>query len=63
MNGSTFVLTEALVGSKWLASHRSRFTPSTNCKGGRVEARALLDGVEKRKFLIVPVLELRPPGL
>jgi hypothetical protein len=34
--------------------------PSTHWTGGWVDPRATLDNVEKRKFLILPGLELQP---
>jgi hypothetical protein len=40
----------------------SRFTPGTHWIGGWVVPRAGLDDVEKRKFLTLPGLELRPLG-
>jgi hypothetical protein len=36
--------------------------PSNHWLGGWVEPRTGLDDVEKRKFLTLPVLELRPLG-
>jgi hypothetical protein len=44
-----------------------RFTPSdrdlgTHCVGGWVGPRARMDGVENRKFLTLPGLELRQLG-
>jgi hypothetical protein len=36
--------------------------PVTHWIGGSVDPRAGLDDVEKRKFLILPGLELRPLG-
>jgi hypothetical protein len=67
MYGSTFFLTSALVRGERSASRPDRFTPEekapgTHWKGGWVNPRAGLDHVEKRKFLILPGLELRPPG-
>jgi hypothetical protein len=61
------VLTSALVGAEWSASRPSRFTPGerapgTHCIGCCVDHRAGLDDVEKRKFLTLPGLELRPVG-
>jgi hypothetical protein len=58
-------LTSALVGGEWLASLHGRFTPGekapgTHWIGGWVDPRAGLDNVEKRKFLPLPGLELRP---
>jgi hypothetical protein len=58
-------LTSALVGVEWSASLTGRFTlgergPGTQWIGGWVGLRASLDGVEKRRFLTLPGLELRP---
>jgi hypothetical protein len=60
-------LTSALVGGKWSASRSGRFTPGerapdTHWIGGWVGPRAVLDDVEKRKFLTLQglALELRP---
>jgi hypothetical protein len=60
-------LTSALVGGEWSASRPCRFTPeervtSTHWIGGWVGPRAGLDYLEKRKFLTLPGLELRPLG-
>jgi hypothetical protein len=60
-------LTTSLVGSKWSASRPGRFTPGERTPGshwigGWVDPRAGLDDVEKRKFLTLPRLELRPLG-
>jgi hypothetical protein len=60
-------LTSALAGGEWSASRPSRFTPKeratgTHWIGGWVDPRAGLDYVEKRKFLILPGLELRHIG-
>jgi hypothetical protein len=49
----------------WSASRPDRFTPEkepagTHYIGGWVDLRAGLDDVEKRKFLALPGLELRP---
>jgi hypothetical protein len=60
-------LTPALVGGEWSASHPGRFTPEerapgTHWKGGWVDPRTGLDYVDKRKFLSLPGLELRPLG-
>jgi hypothetical protein len=57
-------LTLALVGSEWSTLRPGRFIPGetaagTHWIGGLVEPRAGLDDVEKRKFLILPGLELR----
>jgi hypothetical protein len=56
----------ALVGGEWSASRSCRFTPgeralSTHCIGGWLGPRFSLDDVEKRKFLILPGLELPTP--
>jgi hypothetical protein len=59
---STFSLTSALAGGEWSASRPGRFTPGTHSIGGWVDPRAGLDDVEKRKFLILLGLELRPLG-
>jgi hypothetical protein len=56
------VLTSALVGGEWSASLPCRFTPGIHSIGGWVDHRASLDDVEKRKFLTLPGLELRPLG-
>jgi hypothetical protein len=58
-------LSSTLVGSEWSASRRGRLTsgertPGTHWIGGWVGPRAGLDDVEKRKFLTLPGLELRP---
>jgi hypothetical protein len=50
------LLTSALAGVEWSASRPRRFTPGTHSKGGWV------DDLEKRKFLTLPGLELRPLG-
>jgi hypothetical protein len=57
-----FFLTLVLVGGELSASRPSPFTPVTHCIGGWVGPRAGLDDVEKRKFLTLPGLELRPLG-
>jgi hypothetical protein len=58
-------LTSALTGGEWSASRSGRFTPvrapGTHWIGGCVDPRAGLDDV-KRKFVILPGLELRPLG-
>jgi hypothetical protein len=58
-------LTSALDGCEWSASRPGRFTPGgrapgTHWIGGWVGPRAGLDYMEKRKFLTLPGLELRP---
>jgi hypothetical protein len=53
-------LTLAQVAGEWSASRTCRFTPGTHCIGGWVDPRAGLDDVDKRKFLTIPGLELRP---
>jgi hypothetical protein len=60
-------LTSVLVGCEWSVSRSDRFTPGeralgTNWIEGWVGHRAGLDDVEKRKFLTLPGLELRPLG-
>jgi hypothetical protein len=55
-------LTSALVGGEWSTSRPDRFTPGTHWIGGRVDLRASLNDLEKRKFLTLPGLELRPLG-
>jgi hypothetical protein len=59
-------LTSALAGSEWSASRPGHFTPgegapSTHWIESWVGPRAGLDDVQKRKFLTLPGLELRPP--
>jgi hypothetical protein len=58
-------LTWALVGGGWSASCPGRFTPGETAPGTHwigvwVDPRAGLDNVEKRKFLNLLRLELRP---
>jgi hypothetical protein len=58
-------LTLALAGSEWSASRPGRFTPGerapgTHWIGGWVHLSAGVDDLEKRKFLTLPGLELRP---
>jgi hypothetical protein len=58
-------LTSGLVGGEWLISRPDRFTPGerapvTHWIGGWVDLVAGLDDLEKRKFLTLPRLELRP---
>jgi hypothetical protein len=53
--------------SEWSASYTSWFTPrkrapGTHWTGGWVDPRAGLDDVEKRKFLTLSGLKLRPLG-
>jgi hypothetical protein len=55
-------LTSALVWGEWSASRPGRFTPGTHWIGGWIDPRVGLDDVEKRKFLTLPRLELRPRG-
>jgi hypothetical protein len=60
-------LTSALIGGEWSASRPGRFIPrgrthGTHWTGGWVGPRAGLDYEEKRKFLTLPWLELRPLG-
>jgi hypothetical protein len=60
---SHIFLTSALAGGEWSASCPGRFTPGeratgTHWIGGCVDPRAVLDDVKKRKFLIIPGLEL-----
>jgi hypothetical protein len=58
-------MTSALVEGEWSSSRPGRFTsaegaPGTHWVGGWVDLRAGLDDLEKRKFLTLPGLELRP---
>jgi hypothetical protein len=59
-------LTSALVGGEWSTSRPGRFTPGERAPGthfiGWVDLRASLDDLEKRKFLTLLGLELRPLG-
>jgi hypothetical protein len=60
-------LTSALVGEEWSVSRLDRFTsgeraPSTHWIRVWVGPSTGLDDVEKRKFLPLPGLELRPFG-
>jgi hypothetical protein len=57
-------LTSALVGGEWSTSRPCYFTPGEIARwiGGWVDLRAGLDDLEKRKFLILPGLELRSLG-
>jgi hypothetical protein len=57
--------TSALLGGEWSTSRPGRFTPGERAPcshwiRGRVDLRAGLDDLEKRKFLTLPGLELRP---
>jgi hypothetical protein len=66
MYSSTF-FTSVLAGGERSASRSGRTTtgeraPGTHWIGGCVDPRAGLDDVEKRKFLTLPGLELRPLG-
>jgi hypothetical protein len=56
-------LTLALVGGEWSASRSSRFTPEERAPGahfigGWVGPRTGLDDMEKRKFLLLPGLNV-----
>jgi hypothetical protein len=58
-------LTSALVGGEWSVSIPGRITPGekasgTPLMGGWVDHRAGLEDVDKRKFLTLPGLEIRP---
>jgi hypothetical protein len=58
-------LTAALVGGDWSASRPCRFTPGEKVPGinwieGWVGLRAGLDDLEKKKYLTLPGLEIRP---
>jgi hypothetical protein len=53
-------LTSALAGGEWSVSCSSGFAPGTHWRGSSVDPRAGLDDVEKKKFLNLPGLELRP---
>jgi hypothetical protein len=58
-------LTSALAGGEWLDSRPGLFTPGeripgTLLVGGWVDPRAGLDDMEKRTFLTLPGLQLRP---
>jgi hypothetical protein len=62
------MLTSALIGGGWPASSFGRFTPGERAPGvhwigGWADPRAGLDNMEKRKFLALPRLELRPLSL
>jgi hypothetical protein len=61
----TFFLTSTLVRGEWSASYSCRFTlgeraHSTHWIGSCVEPRDGLTYLEKRQFLILPGVELRP---
>jgi hypothetical protein len=65
--GIHIFLTSALAGGEWSAWRPGRFTPGeitfgTYWIGGWVDSKAGLDDMEKRKFLTLPGLELRPLG-
>jgi hypothetical protein len=67
MYRSIFFLTSALAGGEWSASRPDRFIPGVRAHGshwigGWVDPRVGMDDVEKRKFLTLPRLELRPLG-
>jgi hypothetical protein len=58
-------LTLAIAGVQWSASGPGRFThgeraPSTYWIGGWVDPRASVDDMEKRKFLTISGIDLRP---
>jgi hypothetical protein len=60
-------LTSALVRGEWTASRPGRFicgerTPATHWMGGLVGPRAGLNDIERRKILLLQILELRPFG-
>jgi hypothetical protein len=59
-------LTLALAGGEWSASRPAALPPGkarrTHRIGGRVDSRFSLDDVQKRKFLTLLGLELRPLG-
>jgi hypothetical protein len=62
---STFFFTSALVRGEWSASRPCRFTtgeraPGTHWIGELGGSQSLSGRVEKRKFLTLPGLELRP---
>jgi hypothetical protein len=62
----TFLIS-ALAGGEWSTSRAGRFihgerTTGTHWIGGWVVPRAGMDTVEKRKFFILPGLELRHLG-
>jgi hypothetical protein len=55
-------LTSALAGGEWSDSLPGRFTPGTHWIRSLVDPRGGLDDVEKREFLTLPGLQLRPLG-
>jgi hypothetical protein len=60
-------MTSELGGGEWSTSRTGRFTPEegalgTHWLGGWMGPSAGLDGMEKRKFLTLSGLELRPLG-
>jgi hypothetical protein len=60
-------LTSTLVGGQWSTSRPDRYTPGeraagTHWIGGWADLRAGQDDLEKRKFLTLSGLELRPLG-
>jgi hypothetical protein len=61
------ILTSALVGGEWSASHHGRFnprgkSPGTHWIGSWVGPSSGLDDVEKRQFFTLPGLELLSLG-
>jgi hypothetical protein len=54
-------LTSALVGGEWSASRPRRFTPEKGAPSTHW-IRGWMDDVEKKKFLPLLALELRPLG-
>jgi hypothetical protein len=59
--------TSAVIGSEWSASRPGRFSPGERVPGTHwigcwVDPRTGLDDVEKREFLALSGLELRPLG-
>jgi hypothetical protein len=52
------LLTWALVGGEWSASRSGRFTPGERVPGTHWIGG--LDDMEKRKFVLLPELEIRP---
>jgi hypothetical protein len=55
-------LTSVAVRGEWSASRSGRFTPGIHWIGSWVGPKAGVDDVEKRKFLTLQGLELRPLG-